>query len=474
MGDTLRIFGQTYYNTEGIKATDSNGNIVTYTSGSGSAKARKDVNFYDYDGTIVESYTTAEFANISTLPANPTHEGLTAQGWNMPSNWTLADAKTYISTNKKADWGQMYTTTSGKTEIDVEFTDESRMSPNMQLAVNGEVSIDWGDGSSAVTVTGTSLTTRKNTGEHTYPAVGKYTIKITSVSGSWGFYGTSSYTLLYRNSTANNNRVYSNCVKSVRIGAGCTAIGQYAFQYCYALVSITIPSSVTSIDNSTFRYCYVLASITIPSSVTSIGSSAFENCYALVSITIPSSVTSIGSSAFYYCSALASITIPSSVTSIGSSAFAYCYAFSSITIPSSVTSIGSSTFASCYSLNSITIPSSVTSIGSGAFQNCYALASITIPSDVTSIGDNAFYGCYALASITIPSLVSTIATKAFQNCYGLGSIHFKGTAPPTVGASDAFASLPTDCKIYVPTGYLTAYTTASNYPSSSTYTYIEE
>ncbi|MBP5709685.1 MAG: leucine-rich repeat protein, partial [Bacteroidales bacterium] len=370
-----------------------------------------------------------EFADISALPANPTHEGLTAQGWNMPSNWTLADAKTYISTNKKADWGQMYTTTSGKTEIDVELTDPNRMSPYMSLAVNGEVSIDWGDGSSTETVTGTSLTTRKEVGPHTYPAVGKYTIKVTASTGnSWGFYGTSSYLLLYINSITNQNRVYTNCIKAVRIGAGCT-----------------------SVDSCAFFYCTALANITIPSSVTNIGASAFYGCYSLTSVTIPSSVTSISNYAFYYCTALANITIPSSVTSIGSSAF-----------------------YSCYSLTSIMIPSSVTSISNGAFFYCYAIASVTIPSSVTSIGSSAFSSSLSLASVTVPSSVTSIATKAFQNCYGLGSIHFKGSTPPTVDASDAFTNLPTDCKIYVPTGYLTAYTTASNYPDSNTYTYIEE
>ena len=60
--------------------------VTVSVSGGGSVSApRKDVNFYDYDGTIVASYTTAEFANISALPANPSHTGLTAQGWNMPS-----------------------------------------------------------------------------------------------------------------------------------------------------------------------------------------------------------------------------------------------------------------------------------------------------------------------------------------------------------------------------------------------------
>ena len=517
--------------------------VVVNVSGGAVSADRKDVNFYDYDGSIVASYTTAEFANLDALPSNPSHTGLTAQGWNMPSNWTLTDAKTYVATNKKADWGQMYTTASGKTEIDVEFTDVNRLSPNMSLAVNGTVSIDWGDGSSATTVTGTSLTTRKNTGTHTYPAVGRYTIKITATTGSWGFYGTSKYFLLYKNDTANNNRVYSNCVQAIRIGAGCTSIGNYAlyyctslssitipisvtsignnaFQYCYSLACVTIPYGVTGINSEAFRYCYSLTTITIPNSITSIGNNAFYDCYSLASVTIPSGVTSINTYAFYDCYSLTNATIPSSVTSIGTYAFANCRSLTNATIPSGVTSIGDSAFYGCYSLTNATIPSGVTSIGTYAFYGCYLLSNVTIPSGVTSIGNNAFgscyvltnvtipntitsistnvfngcqrltsvtipssvtsiassafASCYSLASITIPSGVTDIATKAFQNCYGLGSLHFKGSTPPSVAASDAFSNLPTDCKIYVPTGKLSAYTSASNYPSSSTYTYIEE
>ena len=51
---------------------------------------KKDVNFYDYDGSIVASYTAAEFAELTAMPNNPTHTGLTSQGW----TWSLSDAKT--------------------------------------------------------------------------------------------------------------------------------------------------------------------------------------------------------------------------------------------------------------------------------------------------------------------------------------------------------------------------------------------
>lgn len=57
--------------------------------------------------------------------------------------------------------------------------------------------------------------------------------------------------------------------------------------------------------------------------------------------------------------------------------------------------------------------------------------------------------------------------------YSLKEIHFLSATPPTINSS--FESyIPTTCKIYVPTGSLSAYTSASNYPSSSKYTYIEE
>ena len=63
---------------------------------------KKDVNFYDYDGTLVTSYTKTEFLSLSAMPDNPSHDGLTAQGW----NWSLNDAKTYVTANGKLDVGQ--------------------------------------------------------------------------------------------------------------------------------------------------------------------------------------------------------------------------------------------------------------------------------------------------------------------------------------------------------------------------------
>lgn len=99
---------------------------------------------------------------------------------------------------------------------------------------------------------------------------------------------------------------------------------------------------------------------------------------------------------------------------------------------------------------------------------------MTIPNSVTNIMTNTFFGCRSLSKITVPSGITSIAASAFSGCYGLAEIHFKPETPPTVSNTNAFTNLQTDCKIYVPTGTLSAYTSATNYPSSETYTYVEE
>jgi len=468
--------------------------VTVNVEGGSSSADKKQINFIDYDGTIVESYTSEEWANVSELPANPSHSGLVAQGW----NWTKAQIDTQLSDMPDGDvWiGQMYITSSGKTEIDISLENPDSLSPYLTIPVNGSVTVDWGDGTSTDTVTGTSLTTLKYTG-HEYASVGKYTISILVNSGSFCFFGSSSKgSVLSAYGTDSNrryNREYSSTIESIRIGSGVTSIGTYAFQYCYALQSITIPSGVTSIEKTyAFSNCYALQSITLPSGVTSIGSYAFQNCYALQSVTLPSGVTSIGNFAFQNCYALQSVTLPSGVTSIGAYAFQYCYALQSITIPSGVTSIGTNEFTGCYVLQSVTLPSGVTSIGTNAFTNCYALQSvtlpsgvmsignyafsncyslqpITIPSGVTSIGNYTFGNCYSVQSITIPSGVTSIGTNAFTNCYAVEEYHILPTTPPTLGGTNSFNGIVSGTVIYVPTESLEAYQTATNWSTYASY-----
>ena len=170
-----------------------------------------------------------------------------------------------------------------------------------QTVANG-VSIDWGDGSAAETLSGTG---NVNTTHH-YNAAGDYVIALTVAEGCELGLGwkTSSYCVMgstSASSSANGAAFYRTMLKMCSIGSGVTSIGSHAFYYCDSLSSINIPDNVTSIGDNAFYYCDSLSSINIPDNVTSIGNFAFRYCYGLSSINIPDNVTSIGGFAFYYC-----------------------------------------------------------------------------------------------------------------------------------------------------------------------------
>lgn len=471
----------------------------------------EDVVFYDYDGTIVDSYTATDFAKLTELPPAPDHSNdevpLTSQGW----NWSLADAKAYVAQYGKLNVGQMYATTDEKTHIFIHLQEECT-SPILGCCPNGTVDVDWGDGTAHDTLTGTSVSTVVYTNRHNYAQPGDYEIILTC-TGTMGFYGnpTSNYSGLLQHAYSYNavNRVYQASIRkiycannvadikqsalsglrhllSITIPNSVISIGNSAFAGCISLPSVTIPNSVKSISNSTFSTCRGLAFISIPKSVTNVGTGAFQNCSTLTSITLPDSFATLRENCFNGCYSLSSITIPNTIKTIGDSAFNSCYALISVNIPSGVTSMGSNVFQNCYSLRPVTIPSGVTSIPSRTFSNSYTLITITmhngitsirsnaftgcsnllfitIPSSVTSIEGDAFLNCYSLSSITIPERVTSIEANAFKGCGGMRVYHVLPMTPPTLGNANAFEGIPGDCIIYVPRGSLNAYKTATNW-----------
>ena len=371
------------------------------------------ITFIDYDGTLVTKWAIADLADKTELPTPPAHDGLTFQGW----NWTLEDIK---ALTQEMIVGPMYVTDDGKTRLYIHLED-GRTSPMLGCCPNGTVTVDWGDGTTPDTLTGTSTTDVEWTPTHSYAAAGDYVVTL-RVEGSVGISGDidneEGYLLRYASDPDRRNAVYWNSLRRVEIGYGVTSIGDYAFHSCNSLASIAIPSGVTSIGDSAFYYCYSLASITLPSGVTSINNSAFFECISLASIAIPSGVTSINNSAF----------------------------------------------TQCRSLTSIAIPSSVTNIDLITFSSCSSLASIAIPSGVTSINNSSFYYCYSLASITLPSGVTSISDSAFANCYGIKYYDFTAlTAVPTLANQNAFNGIAADCEIRVPASLADEWKAAANW-----------
>ena len=341
----------------GDKVVSVNNQLLSAPNGGGTTPgAPGDITFYDYDGTIVTSWTLAELATKTALPDYPSHEGLTCQGW----NWSLADLKT---TNRKMNVGAMYITDDGKTRIYIRL-EEGRTSPMLGVCPNGTVTVDWGDGTTPDTLTGTDTTVVQYTPNHAYTAPGEYVIKLT-VDGTMGFYGDFEFGSAILSCSADfdsRDFVYRNSAQKIELGNGVTSIGQAAFAMCYSLASITIPNSVTSIELGVFYNCSSLASITLPNNVTSIGTYAFYNCYSLASITLLNGVTSIEQEAFAMCYSLSSITMPNSVTSIGEQAFDSCWsvAFYDFTACTSVPTLsGTSAFGNIAIDCQIRVPASL-------------------------------------------------------------------------------------------------------------------
>ena len=384
------------------------------SSGGVSPVSPKEVNFYDYDGTLLYAYTVAEAQALSKLPALPTQKGLTCQGWNY-------DLETIKSYNRAVDVGATYTTDDGTTRIYITLHD-GRTSPMLGVCPNGTVTVDWGDGTEPDVLTGSSTSEVKYTPNHEYAAPGDYVIRLT-VDGEMGLYTTEDKdgigAILGNSSDYDDvSCTYINTIRKIEIGNGVSSIGECAFAACYNLSSVVISDGVSSIGNDAFGGCCGLSSVVIPDSVSSIGDSAFRGCCGLSSVVIPDSVSSIDYQAFGYCTALSSVVIPGRVSRIGDNAFIACY----------------------------------------------GLSSVVISDGVSSIGNDAFGGCGGLSSVVIPDSVSSIDYQAFSGCSGVKYYDFtKHAAVPSLGDIDVFDYNAPDCEIRVPAALYNEWVNATNW-----------
>lgn len=383
----------------------------------------KDVNFRDYDGTVLYSYTAAEALALTELPSLPTSEGLVCQGW----NWTLAEIQSYVGNNGACEIGALYTTDDGTTRIYISLQ-EGRTSPVLRCCPNGTVTVDWGDGSATSTITGTSLTTKKYA-SHTYAAHGDYVIRLT-ISGSVAFFGESavgSQILASSTSTGDyRDYAYIGAIRKIEFGSGTIRLNDHAFFYAQGMDIIVMSSNVNLYGTNCFNSCYRILHLTIPRATTAIKENCFNRAYALRSVSFPPTASISGNKVFNDCFTLCRATLPTG----GTTTYEY--------------------------------------LANGA----RSLKHIIIPYGYTTIAAYALAYVYEIAYVRVPSTVTSIAASAFEYCTSLKKLRFDGTTPPTIANSSAFTKVPTDCVISVPIGSMATYKAATNYPS--TLTYIEE
>lgn len=364
--------------------------IATIPTGGGGSVEEKDVNFYDYDGTCIYSYTAQEFLALTEMPANPTHEGLTAQGW----NWSLSDAQTYVTSYKVLDIAQKYISASGDLEIYVTVpSDKLDISLNCMLGrtggLQGTAEVDWGDDTTPDTIAGSPGTLI--TKDHSYAQAGNYIIKVSYVTAtvfSADAYGSAGVGLIasanYLQQTSTVNASYRSLITKIICGNG--------------VFNVRSNSNIGSLSDCT-NLIYIIGEI---GSVTDY---SFRNSVKLSGIILISQ-------------------------------FIYDYTH--------------------------------------IFENCKSLKNVIIGNyTYTKIPANAYQYCWALDHIIVGNTVTSIGTQALQGLSTVKYIKFIPSTPPSLNSIADISNLAPNCILYVPTGSLSDYTSASYYPSSSTYTYVE-
>lgn len=501
---------------------------VNVPSGETPEAELKDVNFYDdWVGKRIYSYTAAEFLALSAMPANPSHAGTEAKGW----NWTLADAQAYVTAYGGLEIGQMY-------DLDDEDGAKARIyvtveaGDTLDLLISGSTTVDWGDGSARESFSYSAF--------HDYSAAGNYCIKLLAVcklnSGT-----ISPNNVNFVGGVAQSpGSTKGNSVTRVELGSGMGIYGATALQGLGMLETLILPYDLS--ESRSVCNCQRLKGLTLPSGLTTWGTylysynssmqyfscgkdlagtgqaARFNYCGALQRLTLPEGVTALpgcrearslnavigkatsvapGTYTFAYsgmeytpdtsllatipsyfmddCSALRKIRLTGADKSVGGHAFSYCRCATEVIIDAELTLSGTAVFRYDGSMQKVTATANgalVASSTSYNFADCTALTEVdfSLATSVDLTGQYAFSGDTALQKITFGASTTRIGTYTFSGCTALTLIDFRlATSIPALANSNS-TTIPynnSGLQIVVPDALYNSWIAATNWSNSN-------
>lgn len=347
----------------------------------------KPVVFVDYDGSVVYNYTEEEFLAMDSFPANPSHSGLTAQGW----NWDLAEAKSLVQKYRCLCVGQNYVTSDGLTKLYLTF-DEWTVQFDLQIRLtvtSGTVTLDWGDGSQTETSSGTG----EKGFSHLYSTAGSYVLTIKSNDAVYGLGSTGGSNGVCYYNNAQQSKVSADALRKLEIGNGVNTLNRSCFSNCEELQSISIPTTVTNYGSGTsgqtFQTAFSLKCIVFPKNSTLLGGSMFNTHHQFV--VFPSTNVS---------------NIQISGTDSG------CV----LKIFTAVCNSPVAVINGARDLKYFAVGGTYTTVPNSFCRNAHLVERIVVPSSVTEVSDYAFadvWGDLYMLPTSVPTLVNA---RAVNNC----------------------------------------------------------
>lgn len=404
----------------GVTAHDASGAKITGTLDTAPPK-ESDINFWDYDGTLLYAWTLAELATKTELPPLPSHDGLVCQGW----NWTLQDIK---DAGRELDIGALYITDDGKTrlyvDVDTETWDDFVL--NYWQDPRNATTVDWGDGTTPESKNADSWIEHR----HVYAASGSYVITMSVKEGT-----------TMRLGNGSNGRML--------IANGGTDVGR-----CAMLRRVEVGARATTITDRTFESCIRLESISIPQNVEVGGYITFHLATQLRVIVIQS-ITNMFRT-FYNCTNLRAIAGPGTMGYTDE----YTLAYSAVR----QLNAAATTAYAMQALERVHIKAVNGQVGN--FSSCSSLLEVTIPADATTFAVAAFQGDNALRRVTCLGNIASIPAQVFQRCYPLRFVDLTHcTAVPTLANVNAFDATHAQLEIRVPASLVDAWKAATNWSS---------
>lgn len=477
--------------------------IKSIETGSTEPVKENKVNFWDYDGTLLYSYSLFDAWSLTELPALPEHYGLKAIGWNIAGDTEqekLAQIQNALDNNlQRADIGVIYEPDDDNIRINLDFQPNDKGNYVKLIFTDvvasdyetPSITIDWGETEGAVKEYSNfsdisyeyteGLSNSKTSFEiiitpHHISSMSLGDIDhgkcfITDYNEIFIDESAAAVTNICLNSTVDmiDARKCIN-LKKISLSPSLKSIGPNAFDGCYSLKHINLPAGVASIKDYAFRNNYSLEHYSAPlyaqPDYTIYGEYVFYGCTSLKAICdVP-----YNHYQFYNCQSLSNAYYRGYSYDVGDSAFCDCRSLSYIQFEKKSITFGASALENCYSLESDIFDNiAISGVDSKSFYYASNLRALWISNGVKEIPANLCRYCSSLTTVEISGDITSLGDMCFNQCFHLTEIRMPNiTTVPTIPNSYSIQHAKTFA-IYVPAELVDEMKAATNWSGLAYY-----